>query len=181
MWLVRIRPATSHTSDASYWDEQLINSTNVAVFVKSLNGGPWILSAGGNRNVNLKQRRPRDFADALHNYLERASSLYRFCFGRDGFATTSSLWASWASRSCAIIARGRRISSVGLGSVRVLVSMLRSIYWVRGVEGVYVIPISVYVLISCRQTRLRASGASCERNTMRSMVFLSVVWRIDPQ
>ena len=110
------------------------------MFVKSLNGGPWILSAGGNRNVNLKQRRPRDFADALHNYLERASSLYRFCFGRDGFATTSSLWASWASRSCAIIARGRRISSVGLESVRVLGFMLRSIYWARGVGGVYVIP-----------------------------------------
>jgi hypothetical protein len=181
VWLVRIRPATSHTSDASYWDEQLINSTNVAVFVKSLNGGPWILSAGGNRNVNLKQTRPRDFADALHNYLERASSLYRFCFGRDGFATTSSLWASWASRSCAIIARGRRISSVGLGSVRVLVSMLRSIYWVPGVEGVYVTPISVYVLTSRLQTRFRAGGAGCERNIMRSMVFLSIVWRINPQ
>jgi hypothetical protein len=47
VWLVRIRPATSHTSDASYWDKQLINSTNVVMFVKSLNGGPWILSAGG--------------------------------------------------------------------------------------------------------------------------------------
>ena len=151
------------------------------MFVKSLNGGPWILSAGGNRNVNLKQRRPRDFADALHNYLERASSLYRFCFGRDGFATTSSLWASWASRSCAIIARGRRISSVGLGSVRVLGFMLRSIYWVRGVEGVYVIQISVYVLTSRLQARFRAGGASCERNTMRSMVFLGIVWRIDSQ
>jgi hypothetical protein len=57
--------------------------------------------------------------------------------------------------------------------------MLRSICWVREVEGVYVSQIAVFVLTSDVQTRFRAGGASCERNTMRSMVFLGIVWRID--
>jgi hypothetical protein len=75
VWLVRIRPATSITSDASYWDKQLINSTNVVLFVKSLNGGPWILSASDDRNVNLNKDVPVILL--THYYLERASSLYR--------------------------------------------------------------------------------------------------------
>jgi hypothetical protein len=58
--------------------------------------------------------------------------------------------------------------------------MLRSTCWVRGVEGVYVLQIAVFVLTSRLQTRFRAGGASCECNIMRSMVLLGVVWRIDP-